>query len=495
MVCYAVQPCWFIPEKFLNHSISMKNTARSLLTRFLCLFLLAGQLLLPVSGFSLTIGEEREVGEKLLYSVRTSFRLLDDPDISQYINELGNQVLTIAGPQYFDYHFFVVRSDQFNAFAAPGGLVFFYSGLIMKMDSEDQLLSVLAHEIGHVVSRHIAQRIDRGGKISAITMGLALASLALGNPALAQGLFTGSLAAGQAMNLHYSRQDEEQADRLSFGWMRKMHRNPVAMEAMLRTMRRITRYRSGKLPQYLLTHPNPEARLNYVESLLETDPDQNKPGYYRKTDNFRYLRFKYRVMSQSMDIERMRVVCTNRMTGGKDREQKIMAQYGLALVARQEHNYVRAAELLDKVMESYPGRDILDVDKAVLEMDSGRLNEALTLLEKAVRRDPTDMYAVFELARVRSRQKDWKRAQQLLDKVGRVMPDYSQLYYEYGRLKAGQGKTGESNFYLGKYYLYEGKIKQAKEYLGRSAKDTSLPASIRNEATSILKRLEKLENL
>ncbi len=475
--------------------MSMKNTAPSLLTRILCLVLLAGQLLLPVSGFSLTIGEEREVGEKLLYSVRTSFRLLDDPDISQYINELGNQVLTIAGPQYFDYHFFVVRSDQFNAFAAPGGLVFFYSGLIMKMDSEDQLLSVLAHEIGHVVSRHIAQRIDKGGKISAITMGLAVASLFLGNPALSQGLFTGSLAAGQALNLHYSRQDEEQADRLSFAWMRKMHRNPVAMEAMLRTMRRITRYRSGKLPQYLLTHPNPEARLDYVESLLENDPDQRKPGYYRKVDNFSFLRFKYRVMSQSMDIERMRMVCTNRMTSAKDREQKIMAQYGLALVAREEHNYIRAAELLDKVMESYPGRDILDVDKAVLEMDSGRLDEAQALLEKAVGRDPTDMYAVFELARVRSLQKDWQRAQQLLDKVGRVMPDYSQLYWEYGRLKAGQGKTGESNFYLGKYYLYEGKIKQAKEYLGRSAKDASLPMSIRNEAASILKRLQQLENL
>ncbi|RUM37601.1 MAG: hypothetical protein DSY57_03915, partial [Desulfobulbus sp.] len=117
-----------MPEKSL-YSMSMKKIASFPLTRFLCLLLLAGQLLLPVSGFSLTIGEEREIGEKLLYSVRTSFKLLDDPDISQYINELGNQVLTIAGPQYFNYHFFVVRSDQFNAFAAPGGLVFFYSGL------------------------------------------------------------------------------------------------------------------------------------------------------------------------------------------------------------------------------------------------------------------------------------------------------------------------------------------------------------------------------
>ena len=474
------------PMKYLFHSPAKKG---------ICLLLLFCQLLLPVSSFSMTIGEEREISEKLLYSVRTQFRLLDDPDISQYINELGNQVLTIAGPQYFDYHFFVVRSNQFNAFAAPGGLVFFYTGLIMKMNSEDQLLSVLAHEIGHVVSRHIAQRIDRGGKISAITMGLALASLALGNPALAQGLFTGSLATGQALNLHYSRQDEEQADRLSFGWMRKMHRNPIAMVAMLRTMRRITRYRSGKLPQYLLTHPNPEARLNYVESLLENDPDQKKPGYYRQTDNFRFLRFKYRAMSQSMDVERMRVICTSLLTDAKDPEQQIMARYGLALVAREEHNYIRATELLDKVIEQNPGRDILKVDKAVLAMDSGKLDEAVNLLEYAVQRDPTDMYAVFELARVQSQQKNYRQAQQLLDKVSRVMPDYAQLYYEYARIKAGQDRPGESNFYLGKYYLYEGRIKQAKEYLTRSAKDTTLSQSIRDEAASLLKRLQKLDNL
>jgi len=461
----------------------------------LCLLLLVAQCLLPAQISAMTIGEERQISEKLLYSVRAQFRLLDDPDISQYINELGNQVLTVAGPQYFSYHFFVVRSEQFNAFAAPGGLVFFYTGLIQTMKTENQLLSVLAHEIGHVVSRHIAQRIDKGGKISAITMGLALASLALGNPALSQGLFTGSLAAGQAMNLHYSRQDEEQADRLSFGWMRKMHRNPVAMEAMLRTMRRITRYRSGKLPQYLLTHPNPEARLNYVESLVENDDKQRLPGYYHKTDNFRFLRFKYRVMLQSMDVEQMRVVCANRATGSDDPEQQIMAQYGLALVAREEHNYIRSSELLKKVMDRYPARDILEVDMAVLKMDSGEVEKAISLLTHAVKRDPTNMYAVFELAKAKSKQKDYAGAERLLNKVGRVMPAYAQLYYELGRIKAGQDKEEESNFYLGKYYLYEGKIKQAKQYLSRSAKDTTLSDSLRGEAKAILERLKKLEEV
>jgi len=463
------------------------------LTRILCLLLLLFQCVLPVHSVALTIGEERTLSEALLYSVRAQFSLLDSPDISQYINDLGYQVLAVAGPQYFDYHFFVVKSEQFNAFAAPGGLVFFYTGLIQTMKTEDELLSVLAHEIGHVVSRHIAQRIDKGGKISAITTGLALASLALGNPALAQGLFAGSMAAGQALNLHYSRLDEEQSDRLSFGWMQDMHRNPVAMEGMLRTMRRITRYRSGKLPQYLLTHPNPEARLSYVESLVDIDEKQTSPDFYRKPDNFRFLRFKYRVMMQSMEFEQMRVACTNIVTTSRDPEQQIMAQYGLSLLAMEEHNFSRAAELLEKVRQKYPGQDILEVDKAVLQMAAGDIKNGIALLQHAVTRDPTDMYATFELAKAYGKQKQYSKAERLLKKVDKAMPEYSRLYYEVARVKAEQKQEAESKFYLGKYSLYEGRIKQAKQYLSRSAKDKRLPEPLRNEATAIIERLKKLE--
>ncbi len=447
------------------------------------------QFFLPVHGAAMTIGEERMISEQLLYSVRSQFRLLDEPDISQYINDLGHQVLVIAGPQYFDYNFFVVQSDQFNAFAAPGGLVFFYTGLIQTMKSEDELLSVLAHEIGHVVSRHIAQRISKSGKINAITMGLGLAALALGNPEL----LIGSMAAGQAMSLHYSRGDEEQADRLSFDWMQTMRRNPVAMEGMLRTMRRIARYRSNKLPQYLLTHPNPEVRMSYIQTLVEIDDKQKLPDFYKQTDNFRFLRFKYRVMLHSKDIEQMRIACTNIVTTSRDPEQVIMAEYGLALVAREERNFTRSAELLDKVRARYPDRDILEVDKAILTIEAGDFDQGVELLQYAVKRDPTDMYATFELAKARSQQKQYQQAEQLLQKVSKAMPQYPQLYYEFARLKAAEAKENESRFYLGKYSLYQGKIKQAKEYLGRAEKNSSLSEDLRNEAAAILAHLKELE--
>ncbi len=152
------------------------------------------------------------------------------------------------------------------------------------------------------------------------------------------------MAASQAISLSFSRQDEEQADRLSFGWMRDMHRNPKSMEGMLRTMRRITRYRTNKLPAYLLTHPNPEARLSYVQSLVDIDQDQSTPGYYKKTDNFDFLRFKYRVLSQAGEPEELRIYCANTLASGRDPEQVTMAHYGLALLNAMDTNFTEAIQ-------------------------------------------------------------------------------------------------------------------------------------------------------
>ncbi len=444
---------------------------------------------------ALSIGEERQIGEKLLYSVRQHFRLLDDPDISQYVNTLGQQVLAIAGPRFFRYHFFVVRSDEMNAFAAPGGLVFFYTGLIEKMHSENELLSVMAHEIGHVVSRHLAHRMDKGAKISAATMALGLASLALGIPQLSQGLLAGSLAAGQALNLHYSRQDEEQADRISFEFMQKMHRNPRAMVGMLRTMRRITRYRMGKLPQYLLTHPNPEARLDYVQSLVEIDPHQHEKGYYRTPDDFAFLRIFYRVLALSRDPEQVRTLAINARKKAHDRLHRLMADYGLALAEAREHNFSRALALLEGVHRQLGHQDILLVDRAVILLEQDRPRQSLDLLRQEQARNPADMYGKFVLARALRRSGDPHGAEAVLRQVVHHMPTYAQAYYELGKVMAATDRPAMSRLYLGKYSLYEGRIDMARHYLGQASEDSRLPASVRQEAADILARLRQLDKL
>jgi predicted Zn-dependent protease len=446
----------------------------------------------PASAF--TVGEEREVGEILLYQTRQAFSLLDDPDISQYINELGAEVLQAAGDQFFDYHFFVIKNKEFNAFAAPSGLIFFHSGLLETMNSEDELLSVMAHEVGHVVSRHIASRMDKGMKVGLAALALAIAGLALGGGGTAgQAVMTGSMAANQALNLHFSRQDEEEADLLSYGWMKKLERNPMAMEKMLKTMRRITRYRMGQVPPYLLTHPDPEARLGYVQSLLAIE--KTSPArVFQQVDNFTFLRFKYRILAQVEDEGQFRNFLVSKIADPKaSADEKILAKYGLSQVEREANNFERSRVLLKEVIAAYPARSILLVDLGRLELAMGNKDKALELMKKASLRDPADLWAVFQLARTQLETGNNKDAEANFFTVASEIPEYSKVYYEIGKLRSSAGKKGEASYFLGKYYLYEGHIELAKEHLERILKEHALSREIIEDTEKMLDTIERLE--
>lgn len=443
----------------------------------------------PVYPFS--IGDEREVGEKLLYSVRSAFELKDDPDITQYITKLGQSVLEVAGIQYFDYHFFVVDNKEFNAFAAPSGLIFFHSGLIGVMTSEDELVSVMAHEIGHIYKRHLASRVEKGTYSGIASLGLALAAIAFGGTT-APVLLTGALAAGQSFNLHFSRQDEEEADLLAYGWLKKLGRNPHGQVKMLESMRRISRYRSEKLPQYLLTHPDPEARLNYIQSLMEIDhediAEEQKNG-----QDFDFFRIKYRILADVKDSEIFKNYLATVLADDKAAPFfKNMARYGLAQIAKNENDYNKSMELLKKVISAFPDKNSLKVDKGVIEFASGKLVEAEITLREALRLDGSDLYAAFTLGKLLSRTGKLAEAEQYFQRVSYHIPEYSQVYFELGQIAARNKQSGLAAFYLGKFNLFSGKLKLAEESLRNALRDKSLSEQITNEAKMLSKKITLL---
>ncbi len=444
-------------------------------------------------SYSFTVGEEREMGEQLLYQIRLAFPLLDDPDITQYINRLGADVLEVAGFQYFDYHFNIIESSQFNAFAAPSGLIFFYTGLIEQMHHEDELVSVLAHEIGHVVARHIAKGMDQSMKLSVATSLLALASIALGAGALSQALLTGSLAAGQATNLYFSRQAEEEADLLAYGWMKEMKRHPRGQEAMLRSMRRISRYSMGNnVPQYLLTHPNPSARLDYVQGLVAYEADQLED--FGNTDDFQFLRMRYRMLSLVKDGKQFRNMLVSKLKDSSlSASEHMMLEYGLSQLDRRENNFSSSRKLLKKVIKFYPERSILQVDLGIVEMQDGHKDRALALIQSAYERNRNDHWAIFQLARVWLSLGNLKKAEKYFNELQAATPAYSKIYYELGRLKAGQGKNAESSYFLGKYYLYEGKLKFARENMVKAKRKAILSKKQEDDIDRMLGIIDRLE--
>ncbi len=476
-----------------------------LLIFFLLFLVPLSTLITTEKSLAFSISDEKELGEKLFFKVRKKFPLLDDPDITGYINALGGEVLQAADAPYFDYHFFIIGSEKFNAFAVPSGLIFFYSGLIERINHENELAAVMAHEVGHVVKRHIAQSI-RQQKIGSVA---ALAAAILGAGVGGKGgsaIMGSAIAANKSAALHYSREHEEEADLLAYDWLRKMGRGAEGEIAMLQTMHRIARYRSNKLPEYLLSHPNPEERLWTVQSFMDSDDRRAKSSLQdrRKIDNFAFLRFKYRVITQALPAYQLRprlaAFLARPADGQEEREQKVMAQYGLALVAREEKNYPKALELLENVIAVYPEKPILLADKGVFEMEAGRLEEAEESLRRAERamrdgerKEGGDMYTAFALGKLMKRARRFADADRYFARVAAAMPSYPEVWFQRGEIEKMRGNSGLSHFYLAQSELYRGRITPAKRGFLAAERDVSLPAEILRQVQRQLALIGRLE--
>jgi predicted Zn-dependent protease len=179
--------------------------------------------LAPVAS-AITISREEEMAKEFLKTVFEKVKLVEDPMVQDYVNHVGNRIVSSLSSQVFSYHFYVIKEDVYNAFASPAGHIFVNSGLLAAMENEEELAGILAHEIAHVLCRHISQRIERSKKIGYATLAGLIASVLVGaggSSSAGSALGVGSMAAGQSMALAFSREDEMQADQLGMECLRK----------------------------------------------------------------------------------------------------------------------------------------------------------------------------------------------------------------------------------------------------------------------------------
>ncbi|MFZ5765507.1 MAG: M48 family metalloprotease [Thermodesulfobacteriota bacterium] len=445
----------------------------------------------PLSGspaaHAFSIKDEREYGEKMLAVIRREFKLVDELDVLQYVNDLGDAVLAGAGNQYFDYRFYVINNKEFNAFATPSGLIFFHSGIIGAMDTEGEFVSVLAHECGHVMCRHIAQRIENSLKVSAGTLAMMLAGIALGGGALSQALVTGGMATGAALNLEFSRQDEEEADRVGFTLMEKQQRDPKDMLSMLNKMYRESKIRMGNIPQYLLTHPKPKLRMDYVEDLMHV----KGAGGYRDYDQFDFLRMQKRVASLTQEPQKLFARYRKEMREAPDETTKIMATYGLALADVSIGNYEQGVEKLRQVIRAFPDKPILLADLGRIYVNGGQLETARMYLEEARAKNPDCWYSNYHLALVLQQSGNSERAEALFKQIMDHVPDYPDVYFQLGQIESKRGNLMLSHLYLGKNFYYAGNFPVSTFHLKKALALAVGPE--REEIVMLLAKIKEVE--
>jgi len=323
-------------------------------------------------------------------------------------------------------------------------------------------------------------------------MGLVLAALALGGGAATEALLAGSMAAGQSAALHFSRLDEEEADLLAYDWMKKMERHPDGQVKMLQTMRQIARYRSSMMPQYLLTHPNPEARLDYVQTLVSSDKKEIEG--FNRGNNFDFLRFKYRIMAETKDSFYLREYCSSVLSSSRaDELEIIMAKYGLAQLDRIENNYASSLKLIEEVINTIGQKNVLLVDRGIIEFESGNTEKAYTTLSAAYKNDRSNMYAAHSLAGVAFQMGLLEEAEKLYKDVIAEIPEYDKAYFNLGKLSATRGKSAETKYYLGKYDLLHGKLELSRKNLETAISEGNLEDEQQLDAEQTLDLIKRLE--
>jgi len=242
--------------------------------------LLPGCALNPVTGrpdFVLVSNEkEIEIGNRAAAEVEAESGVYDRHDLEAYVQAVGRRLAARSPRQDVSYTFHVLDAPEPNAFALPGGHVYVTRGLLVLVDSEDELACVLGHEIGHVAARHSVRQLSAQaplGLVTGITSGVVgLASPALGD--LVGGV--GSLASGLVM-APYSRDQEREADRLGQQLAAESGWDPAAMADFLHTMERDEKLQSAKRRRFdfLSTHPTtPERVANtaaYARELRRAD--------------------------------------------------------------------------------------------------------------------------------------------------------------------------------------------------------------------------------
>lgn len=238
-----------------------------------------GQIATGNKGGALEIGQmllagEKSAGQSFSQSIKSQSKMVHNVEQLNYLNDIGQKLAKLMGRNEFDYEFNIVDDPTPNAFALPGGKIFFHTGMLELMDSEAELAGVLAHEIAHSVLSHSYKQI---GETALTGTASNLISSMLG-----RGAGTASNVGGMLLGQKFSRDKEKQSDILG---LRVLDAAGYSADGLYNVMAKLKKL-SGGGASLLSSHPASEERMRYLEELIQSN-GYNRYGYegvdaYRK---------------------------------------------------------------------------------------------------------------------------------------------------------------------------------------------------------------------
>lgn len=378
----------------------------------------------PSASASMTV--EHRLGRNWARILRGRAPLLNDPLTFHYLDELLWDLVPHSELADRRLELIVVDNPTFNAFAVPGGIIGIHSGLITAAGSEDELASVLAHELAHLSQRHYAQRIEEERRNRPLVLAGVLASIliASADPQGGAAAMSGTLGAQAQAQLNFSRRYEEEADRIGMQTLVAASRDPKAMPQMFSRLQRSYRFYGQRPPEFLLTHPVTEARIADSLNRAETLPSVNlRP----KSIDFDLIKTRMEVHLSNQAGEILQ-----RFLADSQNQNSAIAHYGVLLAAMRtnelslarnafeklpndwkQHLYVQLSEIQLLLAENdfqqaqqkstalmglYPGSyPVMKLHASVL-YTSGQPDRAVPVYKSILQSVPTDVDSWYQLA-------------------------------------------------------------------------------------------------
>ena len=427
---------------------------------------------------------EYRIGTEIMRRIQVDPDYVADGVIIEYLNTLGNRLVSatpaVRGEAVNDFFFFAIRDSSLNAFALPGGFIGVHTGLMIAAQSESELASVLAHEIGHVSQRHIARMVSQRKQdllipIAAIV--LAAIAGASRNADLAGALITGGHGLAIQKQLNFSRDAEREADRVGFQILQAAGFDTNAAASFFERLQLASRNYGESISVYLRTHPLTTERIADMQTRARSEPYRQ----HADSADFNFARIRARLLQDGSvkGLEAASVEFNDLIrTGG--RFHVAAGYYGQALLALRQDNPARAAEYLqesrNRLGERMARNSLALASTAIdIKIVANKPQEASREALAALARFPTSRTLSYQFADALFKEGRYETASQYLRRQKQIYRNDQALRNMLAKVYDAQGKIALMHLELAESYSLAGGLSAALEQLAlaRQAPDVT----------------------
>jgi predicted Zn-dependent protease len=413
---------------------------------------------------AVSLDDEYRAGLGWFSQMRQTGVVLEDPEISDYIQEIGHSLSSRAEEGQHQFYYFVVKDPVVNAFAMPGGFVAIDSGLILATRNENELAGVMAHETAHVTQRHLVRQLidqSHAGLISTAAMLAAIllgATAGRGSPDAMEGAVMAAQGAAIQHQINYTRASEFEADRIGIGTMASAGYDPLGMASFFDYMSR-----NGPEPsrvnavQFLIDHPI------FSDRVAEARNRAEQIGRIRHPDSLSYTLMRERLRSLAGNPQLAREYYANLAKNGAGLD--IEDRYGRDVADIATRNPGSAIADLQSLVKEYPKVNQFYGALGQAYLANGQLKESQAVLDQAITLFPRNAPITIRLAETLMRTGDNKRAHLILDDLFNVVEPTPEQTRLIAKAAHAAGDIADSYYYMSYFYLMSGDFKMAVNQL------------------------------